>query len=436
MSIFHSVIHSIKEATEWVRLSLETKEVSEKALEIHEDGGQHTESSTAEPSVLNTSQEQAQVGPIRKAFNSFLDTLSSPGVGTALVIASSLLSLASPLGIVWGATLCATSLITQVITMGRAASRMRTIHDTQQKELMLDEIIKVQGQNIESNLEPNQKEKLSTAVQDRIKEVLNGKKVDDISDKKRWYNKASGAVRYLSLNSVKNWVISIASLNPVSIAISSLSMLVSNGGAYYGEVKYREDKDQLDKDVLAKQSDILKQLEITGDYKLDKGDIAKILAIKKMEQDIKKSGRYDDSLSELHFGIQSIEEFERTKKASQSNSFVWDFGSLFFKSFSSEGYKEYFQPLDHRKPIESHVTDISATPRHTVIENATNKHIVEENKPTTSDVPDISATPRHTVIENATNKHIVGENKPILGHYTGSLLDHQSHDNKQHGNQK
>jgi hypothetical protein len=109
MSIFHSIVHSIEQVSnrvesmfEWVRLAFETKEVSQEVLEIPENGVQHTESSTEELSSLNTSHEQAQVGPIRKAFNSFLDTLSSPGVGTALVMASSLLSLASPLGIVWG----------------------------------------------------------------------------------------------------------------------------------------------------------------------------------------------------------------------------------------------------------------------------------------------------------------------------------------------
>jgi hypothetical protein len=312
---------------------------------------------------------------------------------------------------------------------------------------MLDEIIKVQGQNIESNLDANQKEKLSTAVQDRIKDVLKGKEkeVNDKSDEKRWYNKASGAVRYLSLNSVKNWVISIASLNPVSIAISSLSMFVSNGGAYYGEVKYRKDKDQLDKDVLDKQSTVLNQLGITEDYKLDKGDIAKILAIKKMEEEIKKSGKYDDSLSELHFGIQSTEEFERTKEACQSNSFVRDFGSLFFKSFSSEGYKEHFKALDHRKPTEkadnkhaveenkpitsdiTRLPDISVTDK--VIENA-----VVEKKPTASLVTDTSVTSIDEVIKNGDNKRVVEENKLILGPHTNSLFSNQ--DTKEIQNQK
>jgi hypothetical protein len=311
--------------------------------------------------------EQQEVGSVRKGVDRFLDVLSSPGVGTVLTVTSALLSLASPFGIAFGATLCAIALTSQVVTMARATSRMRTVRDTKEKDGQLDKILKLKNEEVKTTLNEEQKAALSNVVTQRIKEVLYGKGPIEKVDEKKWYNKISGMMRYTNLTSVKNFVLSILSFNVASVAISSMSMLISNGASLDGETSYRKEKDKLDEDVSQKQEVVLKTLGISVKYELSKGDIAKILAIKQTEQDIQKNipltSQFNTTTPNIEFNKGYATHFEKTNTASRSNNFIWDFGSLFSQSFSSEGYKKHFEPLKDHKELSQcqHNTDKTDT---------------------------------------------------------------------------
>lgn len=298
----------------------------------------------------------------RKFFDKLLDFITSPGVGTVLTVFGAIACLSSPLGITIGATIAAVTMASYSVARIRSTLRMRTIKKTQKKELLLDSI----GQKINRALDRSVNPELRKVANQEIMKVLE----KSISDKpanrdKKIVNIISGKIRYLGLTGSANWVLSMLSLNPMSIALSSTSMVLSNGLSYFGETDYRKDKDLLDKEVLEKEERLTqylkRELGIEDKYisKLSNKALLEILSIK--EAEISCDGKAYKSDTEMKDAL-----VNNTKKYQGANlqeyepevGFVKDFGSLFINSFSSKKYGEFFVPLSHRENLEKTTQEI------------------------------------------------------------------------------
>ena len=304
--------------------------------------------------------------------NKFLDLLTSPGVGTLLTVFGVITCLYSPLGIAIGGTVAAITTISYSLAMIRSTLRMKTIKNTQNKDLLLDNII--EKVEILSTKQPNPE--LKEVVNEEIKKVINKKITDEkINKPKNIINSISGNVRYLSLTGTANWILSILTLNPLSIAISSTAMIVGNGLSYYGETYYRKDKDLLDKEVSEKEQKLIEYLKVELGIEdkfintLSNQDLLKILSIKEAESSCnrKSHSSIEDMKKELLTHTKSYEDINLEEFPIQ-RSFGGDFTHLFSNSFSSEKYGKFFSPLNHRQEKEQHEQDT-----YTEVFNALNK---------------------------------------------------------------
>jgi hypothetical protein len=283
--------------------------------------------------------------------NKFLDLLTSPGVGTILTVFGVVTCLYSPLGIAIGGTVAAITTISYSLSMIRSTLRMRTIKNTQNKDLLLDTISAKIQISSERQLNPQFKKMVNEEIKKVIDKRISNQKV---IKQNSTINSISSSIRYLSLTGAANWMLSIITLNPVSIAISSTSMIVSNGLSYHGEINYRKDKD-----VLEKENKLIEYLKIELGIedkfinKLSNKDLLKILSIKEAELACHKKSY--NSLEDMQKAFSNnikvyqdinLEEFPIQK------SFTQDFINLFSNSFSSEKYEEFFCPLIRRQEKE------------------------------------------------------------------------------------
>jgi hypothetical protein len=292
----------------------------------------------------------------RKFFDKLLDFITSPGVGTALIIFGAITTLASPFGIAVGATIAAITMVSYSIARIRATLRMRTIKRTQQKDLLLDSL----DQKIEKTLEKAVNPKLREMANQEIMSILKKSISDEPANKdKKIVNIISGKIRYLGLTGVANWVLSILSLNPASIALSSTSLMLGNGASYFGETDYRKNKDLLDSEVSKKEEKLIqylkKELGIEDKYidKLSNQDLLKILSIKEAEISCgRKKYESDEEMQRaLKVEAKKCEDINLTGYKPEVG-FVQDFGNLFLNSFSSQEYGKFFAPLSHKENTE------------------------------------------------------------------------------------
>ncbi|RST69816.1 hypothetical protein [Candidatus Aquarickettsia rohweri] len=105
---------------------------------------------------------------IKSKPNKFLDILTSPGVGTILTVFGVITCLYSPLGIAIGGTVAAITTISYSLSMIRSTLRMRTIKNTQNKDLLLDTISAKIQISSERQLNPQFKK----MVNEEIKKVI------------------------------------------------------------------------------------------------------------------------------------------------------------------------------------------------------------------------------------------------------------------------
>ncbi|WHA05364.1 hypothetical protein N3Z17_02315 [Candidatus Bandiella numerosa] len=315
---------------------------------------QANENEQAEPEIKKKTK-------IRKFFDKFLDFITSPGVGTILTVFGAITILSSPLGIAVGATIAAVTMVSYSIARIRATLRMRTIKRTQQKDLLLDSL----DQKIEKTLEKSVNPKLREMANQEIMSILKKSISDEPANKdKKLVNIISSKIRYFGLTGVANWVLSILSLNPASIALSSTSLMLVNGSSYFGEADYRKNKDLLDSEVSEKEGKLIqylkKELRIEDKYidKLSNQDLLKILSIK--EAEISCGRKKYESDEEMQKALKV-----ETKKCEDVNltgykpevGFVQDFGNLFLNSFSSQQHGKFFAPLSHRENVEKTTQD-------------------------------------------------------------------------------
>ena len=315
---------------------------------------QANENEQAEPEIKKKTK-------IRKFFDKFLDFITSPGVGTILTVFGAITTLSSPLGIAVGATIAAVTMVSYSIARIRATLRMRTIKRTQQKDLLLDSL----DQKIEKTLEKPVNPKLREMANQEIMSILKKSISDEPANKdKKLVNIISSKIRYFGLTGVANWVLSILSLNPASIALSSTSLMLVNGSSYFGEADYRKNKDLLDSEVSEKEGKLIqylkKELGIEDKYidKLSNQDLLKILSIK--EAEISCGRKKYESDEEMQKALKV-----ETKKCEDVNltgykpevGFVQDFGNLFLNSFSSQQHGKFFAPLSHRENVEKTTQD-------------------------------------------------------------------------------
>jgi hypothetical protein len=315
---------------------------------------QANENEQAEPEIKKKTK-------IRKFFDKFLDFITSPGVGTILTVFGAITTLSSPLGIAVGATIAAVTMVSYSIARIRATLRMRTIKRTQQKDLLLDSL----DQKIEKTLEKSVNPKLREMANQEIMSILKKSISDEPANKdKKLVNIISSKIRYFGLTGVANWVLSILSLNPASIALSSTSLMLVNGSSYFGETDYRKNKDLLDSEVSEKEGKLIqylkKELGIEDKYidKLSNQDLLKILSIK--EAEISCGRKKYESDEEMQKALKV-----ETKKCEDVNltgykpevGFVQDFGNLFLNSFSSQQHGKFFAPLSHRGNVEKTTQD-------------------------------------------------------------------------------
>jgi hypothetical protein len=315
---------------------------------------QANENEQAEPEIKKKTK-------IRKFFDKFLDFITSPGVGTILIVFGAITTLSSPLGIAVGATIAAVTMVSYSIARIRATLRMRTIKRTQQKDLLLDSL----DQKIEKTLEKSVNPKLREMANQEIMSILKKSISDEPANKdKKIVNIISSKIRYFGLTGVANWVLSILSLNPASIALSSTSLMLVNGSSYFGEADYRKNKDLLDSEVSEKEGKLIqylkKELGIEDKYidKLSNQDLLKILSIK--EAEISCGRKKYESDEEMQKALKV-----ETKKCEDVNltgykpevGFVQDFGNLFLNSFSSQQHGKFFAPLSHRGNVEKTTQD-------------------------------------------------------------------------------
>jgi hypothetical protein len=315
---------------------------------------QANENEQAEPEIKKKTK-------IRKFFDKFLDFITSPGVGTILTVFGAITTLSSPLGIAVGATIAAVTMVSYSIARIRATLRMRTIKRTQQKDLLLDSL----DQKIEKTLEKSVNPKLREMANQEIMSILKKSISDEPANKdKKLVNIISSKIRYFGLTGVANWVLSILSLNPASIALSSTSLMLVNGSSYFGETDYRKNKDLLDSEVSEKEGKLIqylkKELGIEDKYidKLSNQDLLKILSIK--EAEISCGRKKYESDEEMQKALKV-----ETKKCEDVNltgykpevGFVQDFGNLFLNSFSSQQHGKFFAPLSHRENVEKTTQD-------------------------------------------------------------------------------
>jgi len=303
-----------------------------------------------------------------KLFDKLLDFITSPGVGTVLTIFGAITTLASPLGIAVGATIAAITMVSYSITRIRATLRMRTIKRTQQKDLLLDSIDqKIENEKtLEKPVNPKLREMANKEILEILMKNIPKKNISDepINKDKKIVNIISGKIRYFGLTGVANWVLSILSLNPASIALSSTSLMLVNGSSYFGEADYRKNKDLLDREVSEKEVKLIqylkKELGIEDKYidKLSNQDLLKILSIK--EAEISCGRKKYESDEEMQKALKV-----ETKKCEDVNltgykpevGFVQDFGNLFLNSFSSQQHGKFFAPLSHRENVEKTTQD-------------------------------------------------------------------------------
>ncbi len=292
----------------------------------------------------------------RKFFDKLLDFITSPGVGTVLTIFGAITCLSSPLGVTIGATIAAVTMVSYSIARIRATLRMRTIKRTQKKELLLDNI----EQKINRALDKSVNPKLRKVSNQEIMKILEKSISDEpVNRDKKIVNIISGQIRYLGLTGAANWALSMLSLNPVSIALTSTSMVLSNGLSYFGEIDYRKDKDLLDKEVLEKEEKLTqylkRELGIEGKYvsKLSNKALLKILSIK--EAEISCDGKTYKSDAEMKDAlVNNAKKYQdvNLQEYKPEVGFIKDFGNLFINSFSSKKYGEFFVPLSHRENLE------------------------------------------------------------------------------------
>ena len=288
--------------------------------------------------------------------NKFLDLLTSPGVGTILTVFGVVTCLYSPLGIAIGGTVAAITTISYSLSMIRSTLRMRTIKNTQNKDLLLDTISAKIQTSSERQLNPQFKKMVNEEIKKVIDKRISNQKV---IKQNSTINSISSSIRYLSLTGAANWMLSIITLNPVSIAISSTSMIVSNGLSYHGEINYRKDKDLLDKDVLEKENKLIEYLKIELGIedkfinKLSNKDLLKILSIKEAELAChKKSYNSIEDMQKAFSNNIKVYQDINLEEFRVQRSFTQDFIHLFSNSFSSEKYEEFFCPLVHRQEKE------------------------------------------------------------------------------------
>jgi F0F1-type ATP synthase assembly protein I len=298
----------------------------------------------------------------RKFFDKSLDFITSPGVGTVLTVFGAITCLSSPLGMIIGAAIAIVTMTSYSIARIRSTLRMRTIKRAQKKDLLLDSL----DQKINKTLDKPASPELRKVANQKIMKILEKSISDEpISRDKKIVNIISGKIRYLSLTGAANWVLSILSLNPASIALSSTSMVLSNGLSYVGEIDYRKDKDLLDKEVLEKEGKLMQFLkrelgiEDKCISKLSNKALLKILSIK--EAEISCDGKIYKSDAEMKDALDN-----NAKKYKDVNlqeyelevGFIKDFGNLFVNSFSSQKYGEFFVPLSHRENLEKTTQDV------------------------------------------------------------------------------
>ena len=297
----------------------------------------------------------------RKFFDKSLDFITSPGVGTVLTVFGAITCLSSPLGMIIGAAIAIVTITSYSIARIRSTLRMRAIKRAQKKDLLLDNL----DQKINKTLDNPVSPELRKVANQKIMKILEKSISEElISRNKKIVNIISGKIRYLSLTGAANWVLSILSLNPVSIALSSTSMVLSNGLSYFGETDYRKDKDLLDKEVLAKEEKLMqylkRELGIEDKYirKLPNKVLLEILSIK--EAEISCDGKVYKSDAEMKDALGN-----NAKKYKDVNlqeyelevGFIKDFGNLFVNSFSSQKYGEFFVPLSHRENFKKTTQD-------------------------------------------------------------------------------
>ncbi len=298
---------------------------------------------------------------IREFFDKSLDFITSPGVGTILTVFGAITCLSSPLGMAIGATIAIVTTISYSLARIRSTLRMRTIKRAQKKDLLLDNI----DQKISKTLDKPVNPELRKEANQKIMKILE-KRVSDkpVTKEKGTTSLISGKIRYLSLTGAANWVLSILSLNPLSIALSSTSMLLSNGLSYAGEINYRKDKDLLDREVSEKEEKVTlylkKELGIEDKFinKLSNKDLLKILSIK--EAEISCDGKTYKSDSEMKDAlVNNAKKYQdvNLQEYEPEVSFIKDFGNLFINSFSSQKYGEFFVPLGHRENLEKTTQD-------------------------------------------------------------------------------
>jgi len=322
---------------------------------------QANENEQAEPEIKKKTK-------IRKFFDKFLDFITSPGVGTILIVFGAITTLSSPLGIAVGATIAAVTMVSYSIARIRATLRMRTIKRTQQKDLLLDSLDQKIEKTLEKPVNPELREmanKVREMANEEIRSILKKSISNEpVNRDKGNVNIISGKIRYFGLTGVANWVLSILSLNPASIALSSTSLMLVNGSSYFGETDYRKNKDLLDSEVSEKEGKLIqylkKELGIEDKYidKLSNQDLLKILSIK--EAEISCGRKKYESDEEMQKALKV-----ETKKCEDVNltgykpevGFVQDFGNLFLNSFSSQQHGKFFAPLSHRENVEKTTQD-------------------------------------------------------------------------------
>lgn len=298
----------------------------------------------------------------KKFFDKSLDFITSPGVGMVLTVFGAITCLSSPLGIVIGSTIAAITMASYSVARIRSTLRMRTIKRAQKKDLLLDSLDQKINQTLDKSVNPE----LRKAANQKIMKIIE-KRISDkpIVEEKSATNSISGKIRYLSLTGAANWVLSILSLNPASIALSSTSMVLSNGLSYFGETGYRKDKDLLDREVLEKEEKLTqylkRELGIEDKYigKLSNKALLEILSIK--EAEISCAGKIYKSDDEMKDALGN-----NAKKYKDVNlqeyepevGFIKDFGNLFVNSFSSQKYEEFFVPLSHRENLDKTTQDV------------------------------------------------------------------------------
>lgn len=367
--------------------------------------------------------------------NKFLDLLTSPGVGTILTVFGVMSYLYSPLGIVIGGTVATITTTSYSLSMIRATLRMKTIKNTQNKDLLLDIISEKIQISSKKQLNPQFKK----MVNEEIKKIINKKISDEKTTKqKSSINSISGNIRYISLTGAANWVLSIITLNPISIALSSTSMIVNNGLSYHGETNYRKGKDLLDRDVLEKENKLTEYLKIELGIEdkfineLSNNDLLKILSIKEAELSChnKSYSSLEDMEKEFIKHTKSYEDINLEEFHIQ-RSFTQDFAYLFSSSFSSEKYGELFCPLIHRQENEQ----LEQKTYSEIIASSKNDELKGKDKSMGIEMVELSSnnlSPDKLERSASTRGYIIEEKKPTISE--GYSLKHSEALKKQSNN--